>query len=152
MGPFTLIDLIGADVHLAATEGLARAMDNHPRYHVFEALRDQVARGDLGRKSGRGFLFPDAPGPAPADADAIRLRVEATLANEAASLRAEGAVSADAIDMALRLGLNFPRGPFESARLLGLDRVRAELARLDAAAPAALTGRYRIVPALAALT
>lgn len=152
MGPFTLIDLIGADVHLAATEGLARAMDNHPRYHVFEALRDQVARGDLGRKSGRGFLFPDAPGPAPADADAIRLRVEATLANEAASLLAESAVSADAIDMALRLGLNFPRGPFESARLLGLDRVRAELARLDAAAPAALTGRYRIVPALAELT
>lgn len=151
MGPFALIDLIGADVNLAATEGLSRAMGSHPRYHVFDALRQQVAAGDLGRKTGRGFLFPAAPGPAPADAAAIRLRIEAMLANEAASLLAEGAVSADDIDSALKLGMNFPRGPFESARVLGLDKVRAELARLAAAAPPALRGRYDISPVLAAM-
>ncbi|MBS0564536.1 MAG: 3-hydroxybutyryl-CoA dehydrogenase [Proteobacteria bacterium] len=151
MGPFALIDLIGADVNLAATEGLSRGMGGHPRYHVFAALRAQVARGALGRKSGQGFLFPGAPGPAPADATAIRLRIEATLANEAASLLAEGAASEGAIDLALKLGLNFPRGPIESARILGLDAVRAELARLAAAAPPALRGRYEVSPALAAL-
>jgi 3-hydroxybutyryl-CoA dehydrogenase len=151
IGPFSLIDLVGADINLAATEGLARAMNHHPRYHLFQALRDQVAKGDLGRKTGRGFLFPDLPGPTPADAPAIRLRIEATLANEAASLLAEGSISADDIDTALKLGLNFPRGPFESARLLGLPAIQAELSRLATAAPAHLTGRYRPSPALTAL-
>lgn len=151
MGPLSLIDLVGADVNLAATEGLARGMANHPRYHVFDALRAQVANGTLGRKSGKGFLFPAAPGPAPADAGAIRLRIEATLANEAASLLAEGAVSEQDIDTALRLGLNFPRGPFESARTLGIGVVVAELRRLAAIAPAHLAGRYDPCPALLAL-
>lgn len=151
MGPFALIDLIGADVHLAATEGLSRAMDGHPRYHVFAALRDAVERGQLGRKSGRGFVFPDPPAPAPADAAAIRLRIEATLANEAASLMAEGAVDEAAIDTAMKLGMNFPRGPFEGARILGLPVILAELARLRARAPDGLADRYAPVPALAAL-
>lgn len=148
MGPFTLIDLIGADINLAATVGLAGGMGHHPRYHVFQALRDQVARGDLGRKTGRGFLFPAPPGPVPDDADLIQLRIESTLANEAASLLAEGAVTADDIDTALRLGLNFPRGPFESARALGPSRVRSELARLKNAALAPLKARYDIVAPL----
>lgn len=152
MGPLTLIDLVGADVNLAATEGLSRGMGGHPRYHVFAPLKAQVAAGTLGRKSGRGFLFPGAPGPAPADAAAIRLRIEATLANEAASLLAEGGTTEADIDTAMRLGLNFPRGPFEAARTLGLARVRAELVRLAAAAPPELAGRYDIQPQLAKLT
>ena len=67
IGPFSLIDLIGADINLATTQGLAAAMGGHPRYHVFGALQAQVERGELGRKSGRGFIFPDAPGAAPKD-------------------------------------------------------------------------------------
>ncbi len=148
MGPFSLIDLIGADINLAATTGLARGMDNHPRYHIFSALREQVARGDLGRKTGRGFLFPASPGATPTDAGAIRLRIEAMLANEAASLLAEGATPAADIDAALMLGLNFPRGPFESARLLGRDVIMAELARLRAVARPGLADRYQLEPAL----
>lgn len=148
MGPFSLIDLIGADINLAATEGLARGMDHLPRYHVFSALRDQVAKGDLGRKSGRGFLFPASPGAPPADAGAIRLRIEAMLANEAASLLAEGSTPAADIDAALKLGLNFPRGPFESARLLGREAIITELARLRAAAPPGLADRYQLQPVL----
>jgi 3-hydroxybutyryl-CoA dehydrogenase len=147
VGPLSLIDLIGADVHLAATEGLSAAMGGHPRYHVFDRLRAQVAAGALGVKAGRGFLYPDPPGAAPPDADALALRIEAVLANEAASLAAEG-VPHDAIDQALRLGLNFPRGPFEAARARGPDRIRAELARLAAAAPPALDGRYALQPSL----
>ncbi len=48
----------------------------HPRYHVFAALRDQVARGDLGRKTGRGFVHPAEPVAPPDDAAAIALRIE----------------------------------------------------------------------------
>ena len=148
MGPLTLIDLIGADINLAATEGLARAMNDHPRHHVFELLRQQVQRGALGRKSGTGFLFPAIPGPAPADAGAIRLRLEAMLANEAASLLAESRLSPDDIDRAMMLGLNFPRGPFASARLHGAEAITRLLALLQSAAPPHLAARYALNPAL----
>ncbi len=148
LGPFALIDLIGADINLAATKGLAAAMAGHPRYHLFRALQDQVARGDLGRKSRRGFIDADNQMPAPVDTEAIALRIEATLANEAAYLLAEGGVTEVGIDTAMRLGLNFPHGPFEAARRWGLPRILATLTALEAAAPPHLVGRYVVCPAL----
>jgi len=151
LGPFALIDLIGADINLAASEGLFRAMANHPRYHVFQALRDQVQRGNLGRKTGCGFVTGQPDDPTTGADNRIVLRIEAALANEAATLLEEGSVTADATDKALRLGLNFPRGPFESARLWGLPRIRAELMRLERRAPAHLKTRYAICPALEAM-
>lgn len=151
LGPFALIDLVGVDINLAATKSLAAAMDNHPRYHVFAALEAQVAAGHVGRKSGRGFVFPDAPVAAPGDAADIVLRIEAALANEAASLLDEGAVDAKGIDQAMKLGLNFPRGPLEAARAQGFDRVRARLADLESHAPDHLRGRYVMSPALEAM-
>lgn len=146
LGPFALIDLIGADINLAATESLSVAMGGHPRYNVFAALRDQVAKGNLGRKSGRGFVHPDAPALPPADADAIALRIEAALANEAAWLLSEGGVTAVGIDTAMKLGLNFPRGPFEARSLHGTVRIRETLAALEAAAPPHLKTRYQPAP------
>ena len=146
IGPFGLIDLIGADINLAATESLCAAMGNHPRYRVFSALREQVTGGNLGRKTGRGFVFPTAPVPAPADAGAIVLRIEATLVNEANWLFAEGGTTADGIDTALRLGLNFPRGPFAMQERHGRDAVLATLAALETAAPPDLKGRYLPAP------
>ena len=148
IGPFALIDLIGADINLAATEGLSAAMGGHPRYHVFAALRAQVARGDLGRKTGRGFVYPSEPAAAPPDADAIVLRIEAALANEAAWLLAEGGTTAEGIDQAMMLGLNFPRGPLDSLRRHGLERILATLATLEAQAPPHLAGRYLPSPVL----
>ncbi len=141
IGPLSLIDLIGADINLAATESMQTAM-HHPRYHVFTALKSQVAAGRLGRKSGQGFVFPDVPEAAPKDAADIALRIEATLANEAAWLLSEGGVTAEGIDKALKLGLNFPRGPFEAAALHGPAQVRMTLERLEAAAPSHLKTRY----------
>jgi 3-hydroxybutyryl-CoA dehydrogenase len=145
LGPFGLIDLIGADINLAATEGLYEAMDRHPRYLPFAALRAQVESGDLGRKTGRGFIFPATP-----DAirnDAIALRIEAALINEACFLRAEG-VGPDSIDTAMRLGLNFPRGPFEALRIHGKARILGTLAELEAKAPPQLKTRYLPAPLL----
>ena len=148
IGPFALIDLIGADINLAATEGLSAAMGGHPRYHVFAALRAQVARGDLGRKTGRGFVYPSDAGAAPADAEAIVLRIEAALANEAAWLLAEGGTTTEGINQALMLGLNFPRGPLDSLRRHGPARILETLATLEAKAPPHLVGRYLPSPAL----
>ncbi len=148
IGPLSLIDLIGADVHLAATEGVWQAMDRHPRYHVFDALKRQVKEGNLGRKSGRGFVFPDQPGAPPPDAALIVQRIEATLANEAAGLLGEGSVDETSIDTALMLGLNFPQGPLARARARGVGSVIATLSQLSGSAPPHLAGRYDAVPAL----
>ncbi len=142
LGPFGLIDLVGADINLAATESLASAMGGSPRYHVFTALKDQVASGDLGRKTGKGFFFPQPAGTPPTDADAIVFRIEAALVNEAAWLLSEGGTAAAGIDTALQLGLNFPRGPFAIRAHHGEAAITAELARLEAAAPAHLKTRY----------
>ena len=53
MGPLRLTDLVGLDVRLAIAEHLARELG--PRFGPPQLLRDKVAAGELGRKSGRGF-------------------------------------------------------------------------------------------------
>jgi 3-hydroxybutyryl-CoA dehydrogenase len=47
------IDTVGLDVRLAIAEHLARELG--PRFDPPQLLRDKVAAGELGRKSGRGF-------------------------------------------------------------------------------------------------
>lgn len=150
LGPLSLIDLIGADINLAATKGMHAAMGQHPRYHVFAALEAQVAAGHLGRKSGQGFVHPASPGPAPADAAALALRIEATLINEAHWLLSEGGTTPEGIDTALKLGLNFPRGPFEALARHGRPAVLAALAELQVKAPDSLKARYTPAPGLIA--
>lgn len=146
LGPFALIDLIGADINLAATQGLFAAMQKHPRYHVFPILTAQVASGDLGRKTGRGFIFPTVS--TPEANPEIALRVESTLINEAAWLLAEGGTTPEGIDTAMKLGLNFPRGPFEALALHGRATVLATLQSLGQKAPEALKPRYAPAPFL----
>lgn len=53
MGPLRLTDLVGLDVRLAIAEHLARELG--PRFQPPKLLVDKVARGELGKKSGRGF-------------------------------------------------------------------------------------------------
>ncbi|MCL6538804.1 MAG: 3-hydroxyacyl-CoA dehydrogenase family protein [Acidothermus sp.] len=52
-GPLRLTDIVGLDVRLAIAEYLARKLG--PRFEPPALLRDKVARGELGRKAGRGF-------------------------------------------------------------------------------------------------
>lgn len=53
MGPLRSTDLVGLDVRLAVAEYLCTTLG--PRFEPPQLLRDKVARGELGRKSGRGF-------------------------------------------------------------------------------------------------
>ena len=53
MGPLKLTDLVGLDVRLAIAEYLESTLG--PRFAPPQILRDKVAAGDLGKKSGRGF-------------------------------------------------------------------------------------------------
>ncbi|MET0200096.1 MULTISPECIES: 3-hydroxyacyl-CoA dehydrogenase family protein [Nocardiaceae] len=53
MGPLRSTDLVGLDVRLAIAEHLASTLGD--RFTPPRLLRDKVARGELGRKSGKGF-------------------------------------------------------------------------------------------------
>lgn len=53
MGPLRLTDLVGLDVRLSIAEHLARELGD--RFRPPQLLRDMVARGELGKKSGKGF-------------------------------------------------------------------------------------------------
>ncbi|MBK8980176.1 MAG: 3-hydroxyacyl-CoA dehydrogenase family protein [Planctomycetes bacterium] len=54
MGPLRLTDLVGLDVRLAIAEYLCRELPS-PVFEPPQLLRDKVARGELGKKSGKGF-------------------------------------------------------------------------------------------------
>jgi len=54
MGPLRLTDLVGLDVRLAIAEHLTETLGE--RFRPPALLREKVARGELGRKSGRGFF------------------------------------------------------------------------------------------------
>ncbi len=72
-------------------------------------------------------------------------RILSLLVNEAARALEEGVASADEIDVAMRLGVNYPQGPLRWADQIGLDEVLAVLEGLHRE-----TGddRYRPAPSL----
>ncbi|GAA3153308.1 hypothetical protein GCM10020255_033240 [Rhodococcus baikonurensis] len=53
MGPLRSTDLVGLDVRLAIAEHLASTLGD--RFTPPALLREKVARGELGRKTGQGF-------------------------------------------------------------------------------------------------
>jgi len=53
MGPLRSTDLVGLDVRLAIAEHLASTLGD--RFAPPALLREKVARGELGRKTGQGF-------------------------------------------------------------------------------------------------
>jgi 3-hydroxybutyryl-CoA dehydrogenase len=81
-------------------------------------------------------VFQDIPG-------LIVMRTVAMLANEAADAVNQGVCTVEAADTAMRLGVNYPRGPLAWADAIGLPRVRMVLAHLGQAYG---EDRYRISP------
>lgn len=57
MGPLALTDIVGLDVRLGIAEHLSSTLG--PRFEPPQLMRDMVARGELGRKSGKGFYDYD---------------------------------------------------------------------------------------------
>jgi 3-hydroxybutyryl-CoA dehydrogenase len=165
MGPFELVDTIGADVNFTVSQSLHEAFFFDPRYRPHPVQRLLMDAGRLGRKSGGGFYDyapdgsrgapwlnlarrPAGPRVEPLDAEQIAARVLAAIVNEAASAVADGVATPESIDIAMRLGASYPSGPLEWGERIGLARVVKTLDALHAAVP---DGRYRSVPLLRSL-
>jgi 3-hydroxybutyryl-CoA dehydrogenase len=143
MGPFTLMDLIGLDVNLAAARGLFEGFARAARFRPSPIQEELVAAGALGRKAGRGFYQYDegrrlgpaprferperAPGAVALEPAQIAERVILAVVNEAYRALGEDVATADDIDRAMRLGASHPFGPFEWARRRGLQEVALTL-------------------------
>jgi 3-hydroxybutyryl-CoA dehydrogenase len=55
MGPFKLMDLIGMDINLAVSQSLYEASNKEERFKPSPIQVDKVSKGNLGKKSGKGF-------------------------------------------------------------------------------------------------
>ncbi len=127
MGPFELMDLIGLDVNLAITKSLYEALGRPDRFKPQPLQEKLVAMGQTGRKAGRGFYvhngkdFPFenpeaaalvAPAGGASASDAWHRVIGAVIA-EAQMVFEEGSAGKADIDLAIKLAMNFPKGPFE---------------------------------------
>lgn len=55
MGPLTLTDYVGLDTTLSILEGWTERYPDEPAFAIPESLRQKVAEGKLGRKTGEGY-------------------------------------------------------------------------------------------------
>ena len=126
MGPFELMDLIGLDVNLAITKSIYEALGRPSRFAPPALQKALVECGMTGRKAGKGFYLYEGGKPAGENPDALALRggsgvstsqawasLRAGVIAEAQLVVAEGAASACDVDVAIKLAMNFPKGPFE---------------------------------------
>jgi 3-hydroxybutyryl-CoA dehydrogenase len=147
MGPLQLADLIGNDVNLTVSESLFERYYYHPRFRPSYLQRSMVEGGLLGRKSGRGFYDYGAEKTVEENeiglSEDVSLRVISCIVNEAFLALSEGVATAEDIDRAMKLGANYPKGPFEWIEEIGarsivetLDSLRAAYGDAYLAAPA----------------
>ena len=55
MGPFKLMDMIGMDINLAVSQSMYDAFNKAVRFTTSAIQIDKVAKGELGKKTGKGF-------------------------------------------------------------------------------------------------
>ncbi|HTU15787.1 MAG TPA: 3-hydroxyacyl-CoA dehydrogenase NAD-binding domain-containing protein [Solirubrobacterales bacterium] len=152
MGPFELIDLVGADINLAVAKSFHEQSFGLPRWQPSQMQVKMVDAGRLGRKTGRGFYeYGDGPHREPdpeidetrpvldrdrlielagPNAPEVLDRIAAQIVNEAVFTLAEGIATERDIDIAMLNGFNWPVGPIDWGRRIGFGRVLATLERL----------------------
>ena len=135
MGPLELADLIGHDINLSVSESLFERYYYQPRFRPSYLQRSMVESGALGRKSSQGFYDyagEEDAGNAGRDgpSEDVALRVISCIVNEAFLTLQEDVATAEDIDRAMKLGANYPKGPFEWAEEIGADRILETLEAL----------------------
>lgn len=138
MGPFELMDFIGNDVNYTVTEKVFEAFYYDPRFKPSFTQKRLFEAGFLGRKSGRGFYDYTGKTSALEPVKDLKLgheivnRILVMLINEAIDAVFMNVASPTDIDLAMTLGVNYPRGLLKWANELGLDAVLDQLEQLQA--------------------
>jgi 3-hydroxyacyl-CoA dehydrogenase/enoyl-CoA hydratase/3-hydroxybutyryl-CoA epimerase len=137
MGPIELADTVGLDICLHVAETLGARMGAE----VPAQLKEMVAAGKLGRKTGEGFYVwrdgravkPEASDSAPDD---LADRLILPILNTCAACLDEGVVAdADLADAAMIFGTGFAPfrgGPLHYAQTRGVEEIRTRLSALEA--------------------
>jgi 3-hydroxybutyryl-CoA dehydrogenase len=100
-----------------------------------EGIRDRAA--EVLQRIGLSVQWvADTPG-------MVAPRILAMIINEAYFALGEGVSTKDEIDTAMKLGTNYPNGPFEWAGMIGIRHIYRLLEKLQT-----INGRYEIAPAL----
>ena len=128
MGPFTLMDFIGHDVNYRVTESVWKSFFYDSRYRPsFTQLR-LLEAGYLGKKSGKGFYDYTIENTIKLVEDtslknSIFLRIISMLINEAADTVWQQICSKDDVELAMKLGVNYPKGLLEWGSELGYQKI-----------------------------
>ena len=129
MGPFELMDLIGNDVNYNVTESVFKEFYYDPRFKPSFAQKRLVEAGRLGKKSGIGFYDYKNPENNPKPnmdeklGQTIFNRILAMLINEAADAVYMNIASVQDVDMAMKNGVNYPKGLLEWCDTIGAKEV-----------------------------
>jgi enoyl-CoA hydratase/3-hydroxyacyl-CoA dehydrogenase len=138
MGPFFLTDLLGLDTVLHVAEHLHESYGE--TFYVHQGLKQLVADGKLGAKSGGEGFFKEGEQTVPGDADPDAEELVALFTSraliEACQLVEEGVCSVRDIDVGMMAGagLDPRRGllpPFWKADVEGLDKVLERMEQLE---------------------
>lgn len=137
VGPVELADRVGLDICVDVADMLKDRLEiDMPEMPAW--LRERVAAGDLGRKTGKGFYVwgekGAQKGEAAAPDDAMADRLVLPLLNACMTCLREGVVEdEDTLDAAMIFATGFAPfrgGPMRYARTRGFDAVREALERL----------------------
>lgn len=129
MGPFELMDLIGNDVNYKVTCKIFEDFYYDPRFKPSFSQKRLIEAGRLGKKVGIGFYdyTQNADNPQPnTDRELgtkIFSRILAMLINEAADCVFMNITNEKDVDLAMTLGVNYPKGLLEWADELGPQTV-----------------------------
>ncbi len=136
MGPFTLMDFIGNDINYTVTETIFAAFYYDPRFKPSFTQKRHMEAGFLGRKTNRGFYDYNEGVALPKPKEDSELakqifeRILVLLINEAADALFMQVASAEAIDLAMTKGVNYPKGLLAWADELGANWVLERLENL----------------------
>ncbi len=138
MGPIELADTVGLDICLHVAETLKAGL-HRPMPDVSQMLRDKVERGELGRKTGKGFYdWKDGKAvkerDAPKPTDEMTDRLILPMLDVCVTCLREGVVAdEDTVDGAMIFATGFAPfrgGPMHYARSRGAADILQELERL----------------------
>ncbi len=136
MGPFTLMDYIGNDINYTVTETVFEAFYYDPRFKPSFTQKRHKEAGFLGRKSGKGYYDygVDAGIIHPIKDEKVGRyifnRILAMLINEAFDALFMQVASREDIDIAMKFGVNYPKGLLEWADEIGLQEILKQLTDL----------------------